>query len=268
MAGDEGQVACALAAFIGAIKCPSGQVASSVLSALLPHFETIFGVISGDRLCQAGREADERSSKRRLKQQSNEDLLAGWPAIDELSVEVKLSVLGAKFLSLFASALIKQHTSSSTSHTSLDTVSSIRSLTLGFLLHRLQSTTTSTLNIRLQYTLLKGLITCLPDASVADLVGPLMPLVLALQDTKHTLRLKLNTLLGRLLRGHRLSPAFLSLLYWSGAHEPLSTIKSTSKSLIVEIKNAGELAGEMGAVLCVIAAKHPDCQELGPLVEG
>lgn len=267
MAGDEGQVACALAAFIGAIKCPSGQVASSVLSGLLPHFETIFGVISGDRLCLATKESDERSaSKRRLKQQSNEDLLAGWPAIDELPVAVKLSVLGAKFLSLFASALIKQHTSSSTSQISLDTVSSIRSLTLGFLLHRLQSLSPS--NIRLQYTLLKGLITCLPDASVSDLIGPLMPLVLALQDTKHALRLKLNTLLGRLLRGHRLSPAFLSLLYWSGAHEPLLNIKSTVKSLIAEIKNAGELAGEMGAVLCVIASKHPDCQELGPLVEG
>ena len=264
LAGDQVQAVAALAAFIGAIKCPSSLVSGSVLTSLLPHFETIFGVISSDRFCPE-QASEEKSTKRRLKQ--NEDLLAGWPPINELPGQMKLSVLGAKFLALFASLLIKQHTNSASNSVSLDTVSSIRSLTLGFLLHRLESGAAS-VNIRLQYTLLKGLITCLPDASVGDLVGPLMPLLLALQDTKHALRLKLNTLLGRLLRGHRLSPAYLSLLYWSGAHEPQSNIKSTIKSLLGEIKNAQEMAGEMGAVLCVIASKHPDCQELGPIVEG
>lgn len=261
---DVGQVSVALASLTGLVK--GGQA-----RALMPHFESIFSLIS-NRCFPADSSfstlSSSSSSSKKSKSATNADLLANWPLITDLPAALQIATLSVRFLADFASSLIRQYSRTHVTDESgdLELVSSLRSISLGFFLERLQGVTLSKSKqiVRLKYSLLKGMITCLPDASISDLTEPLLPLFLSLQDAEHSLRLKLVTLLGRLLLGHRLSPAFLSLLFFAGAHEPLPVIRSTVKSFIAEISRSaqGLVERELLPVLCVAVVKHPDCQEV------
>lgn len=269
---DPDQVQVALAALTGLVK--AGQARG-----LLPHFETVFSLI-----CNRCFPADfnntsilsastTKKSKSSWNSSSSSDLLANWPLIADLPHALKMAVLSVRFLAVFASMLIRQYTrgqvpDESGSGGDLELVSSLRSITLGFFMERLQ--TISSIGgkykkiVRLKYSLLKGLITCLPDASISDLTDPLLPLFFSVQDGDHSLRLKLVTLLGRLLTAHRLSPAFLSLLFFAGAHEPLPEVRGTVKSFITQIGRSarGLIERELLPVLCVVVVKHPDCHQV------
>ena len=254
----------ALAALTGIVK--GGQA-----RALMPQFESLFSLIS--HRCFPSESIFSASGAKKAKTTNNNsatDLLQNWPKIADLSDPLKIATLSVRFLAVFASSLIRQYTRTHVQDDTIDDlelVSSLRSITLGFFLDRLEALNAGKSKqhpVRLKYSLLKGLITCLPDASVADLTGPLMPLFLAMQDADHALRLKLVTLLGRLLIAHRLSPAFLSLLFVGGAHEPLTQVRSTVKSLIGDVSRSahGLVERELLGVLCVVVVKHPDCQEV------
>ncbi len=263
---DSCQVTVALAALIGIVK--GGHARS-----LMAHFESLFSLIS-NRCFPIDQDFSSSTTisgtKKSKSNTSNTDLLANWPKIADLHDALKISTMSVRFLAVFASTLIRQYTRAPAHDDSgdLELVSSLRSITLGFFLDRLQGLSRGKKEvkqmIRLKYSLLKGLITCLPDASVSDLTGPLLPLFLAIQDSEHSLRLKLVTLLGRLLIAHRLSPAFVPLLFFSGAHEPLQQIRSTVKTFIADVSRTaqGLIERELLSVLCVVVVKHPDCQEV------
>lgn len=260
------QVKSALAALTGLIKLPTGSVTNNPSSDLVPHFETIFQVIS-QRLFSGSPASTSANKKARPV---DGDLMAGWPHVKDLSSDFQIPVLCIRFLAAFSSALIRQHTRKQDDPSiivDLDTISSIRSISVGFFLQHLQAIASGHVNTsRLQYSLLKGLMTCLPDASASDLTSHLQPLFLALQDTDQRLRYKLSTLLSKLIRNRRLSDAFLPLLFFAGAHESSLMIKSTLKSLLNEIirswpADSGTIE-ELLPLLIVYTVKHPDyCKE-------
>lgn len=258
------QVKSALAGLTGLVKI----AINSPCSTLVPHFEMIFELISQRLFAQIPTSPAERSSKK-SKLPVEGDLLTGWPGVRELTPDFQIPVLCVRFLAAFVSSLIRQHTRKQQDDTvliDLDTISSIRSISVGFFLTHLQGVTeatpSSTLIARLQYSLLKGLMTCLPDASASDLTSHLQPLFLALQDTDQRLRYKLSTLLSRLIRNRRLSDAFLPLLFFAGAHESSLLIKSTLKALLNEIIRSWPadsiIVEELLPVLIVYSVRHPD----------
>lgn len=238
-------------------------------STLVPHFEMIFELIS-QRLFAVIPPAppSERSNKKSKPFEG--DLLLGWPRVKDLSCDFQIPVLCVRFLAAFVSSLIRQHTRKQQDDSvliDLDTISSIRSLSVGFFLSHLQginneSSSSNVSILRLQYSLLKGLMTCLPDASASDLTSHLQPLFLALQDSDQRLRYKLSTLLSRLIRNRRLSDAFLPLLFFAGAHESSLLIKSTLKALLNEIIRSwpadSVIIEELLPVLIVYTVRHPD----------
>ena len=263
------QIKSALAGLTGFVKIVTGNSNSNFnsCSTLVPHFETIFELISHRLFVNIPKVTSERNNKK-LKPVEG-DLLAGWPSVNNLSSDFQIPVLCVRFLAAFVSALIRQHTRKQQDDSfliDLDTVSSIRSISVGFFLMHLQELgQPASINVnraRLQYSLLKGLMTCLPDASASDLTSHLQPLFLALQDTDQRLRYKLSTLLSRLIRNRRLSDAFLPLLFFAGAHETSLLIKSTLKALLNEIIRSwpadSVVIEELLPVLIVYTVKHPD----------
>lgn len=265
MAHDENaQVKSALAALTGLVKITGNN--NNPSSTLVPHFEMIFELISQRLFAQIPTAPAERTNKK-LKPVEGE-LMAGWPRVRDLASEFQVSVLCVRFLAAFVSSLIRQHTRKQQDDSvliDLDTISSIRSISVGFFLTHLQGiseSASSALVSRLQYSLLKGLMTCLPDASASDMTSHLQPLFLALQDTDQRLRYKLSTLLSRLIRNRRLSDAFLPLLFFAGAHESSLLIKSTLKALLNEIIRSwpadSQIIEELLPVLIVYTVKHPD----------
>ena len=263
MAQDEKvQVKSALAGLTGLVKI-SGN---NPCSLLVPHFETIFELIS-QRLYAKPPLTSSVERKNKKSKPVEGELLSGWPRVKELSYEFQVPVLSVRFLAAFVSALIRQHTRKQQENSvliDLDTISSIRSISVGFFLNNLEGLedSSSVSSSRLQYSLLKGLVTCLPDASASDLTSHLQPLFLALQDTDQRLRYKLSTLLSRLIRNRRLSDAFLPLLFFAGAHESSLLIKSTLKALLNEIIRSwpsdSAIIEELLPVLIVYTVKHPD----------
>lgn len=260
---DNVQVKSALSALTGLIKITGNN---NPCCTLVPHFEMIFELISQRLFSKIPSTPGVRGKKSKIVEG---DLLSGWPRIKDLSSEFQIPVLCVRFLGAFVSALIRQHTRKQHDDSvsiDLDTISSIRSISVGFFLSHLQEITESSssgLNTsRLQYSLLKGLMTCLPDASASDLISHLQPLFLALQDTEQRLRYKLSTLLSRLIRNRRLSDAFLPLLFFAGAHETSLLIKSTLKALLNEIIRSwpsdSAIIEELLPVLIVYTVKHPD----------
>lgn len=263
MAHDEKvQVKSALAGLTGLVKISLNNSCST----LVPHFEMIFELISQRLFAKVPVAPIQRTNKK--SKPTEGDLMAGWPRVKELSSDFQIPVLCIRFLAAFVSSLIRQHTRKQQEDAlliDLDTISSIRSISVGFFLTHLQEATESTSSApisRLQYSLLKGLMTCLPDASASDLTSHLQPLFLALQDTDHRLRYKLSTLLSRLIRNRRLSDAFLPLLFFAGAHETSLLIKSTLKALLNEIIRSWQadsvIIQELLPVLIVYTVKHPD----------
>jgi hypothetical protein len=256
------QVKSALAGLTGLVKISGNNPCSN----LVPHFEMIFELISQRLFVNIPTAPPERSNKKSKPVEG--DLMLGWPRVKDLLSDFQIPVLCVRFLAAFVSSLIRQHTRKQQDDTvliDLDTISSIRSLSVGFFLSQLQSVTESSSNVsisRLQYSLLKGLVTCLPDASASDLTSHLQPLFLALQDTDQRLRYKLSTLLSRLIRNRRLSDAFLPLLFFAGAHESSLLIKSTLKALLNEIIRSWPansfIIEELLPVLIVYTVRHPD----------
>ena len=263
MAHDEKvQVKSALAGLTGLVKITGNNPCST----LVPHFEMIFELFSQRLFAKIPTTPSERSNKKSKPVEG--DLMAGWPHVKDLLSDFQIPVLCVRFLAAFVSSLIRQHTRKQQDESvliDLDTISSIRSFSVGFFLNHLQDVTESSSSVsisRLQYSLLKGLMTCLPDASASDLTGHLQPLFLALQDTDQRLRYKLSTLLSRLIRNRRLSDAFLPLLFFAGAHESSLLIKSTLKALLNEIIRSWPadslIIEELLPVLIVYTVRHPD----------
>lgn len=266
MAQDEKvQIKSALAGLTGLVKISTN---SNPCATLVPHFEMIFELISQRLFSRIPEVSAERGGNKKSRAVEGE-LLAGWPCVKDLASDFQISVLCVRFLAAFVSALIRHHTRKQQDESveiDLDTISSIRSISVGFFLTHLQSINEAgKVNIntsRLQYSLLKGLMTCLPDASASDLTSHLQPLFLSLQDTEQRLRYKLSTLLSRLIRNRRLSDAFLPLLFFAGAHETSLLIKSTLKALLNEIIRSwpadSVIIEELLPVLIVYTVKHPD----------
>lgn len=274
MAHDEKvQTKSALAALTGLVKL-AGTGGNNPCSTLVPHFEMIFELISQRLFPQISVSGIADQPRGKKSKPVEEELMAGWPHVKELSSEYQIPVLCTRFLAAFVSALIRQHTRKQQDESvviDLDTISSIRSISVGFFLTHLQDLdeiangSNSLLPVsisRLHYSLLKGLMTCLPDASASDLTSHLQPLFLALQDTDQRLRYKLSTLLSRLIRNRRLSDAFLPLLFFAGAHESSLLIKSTLKALLNEIIRSwpadSAIIEELLPCLIVYTVKHPD----------
>lgn len=278
MAHDEKvQTKSALAALTGLVKLAGTGGGPNPCSTLVPHFEMIFELISQrlfPQLSAAAAAGMAEQPRGKKSKPVEDDLMAGWPHVKELPSEFQIPVLCTRFLAAFVSSLIRQHTRKQQDESiaiDLDTISSIRSISVGFFLTHLQglddivNSSGSQLPVpisRLHYSLLKGLMTCLPDASASDLTSHLQPLFLALQDTDQRLRYKLSTLLSRLIRNRRLSDAFLPLLFFAGAHESSLLIKSTLKALLNEIIRSwpadSAIIEELLPCLVVYTVKHPD----------
>jgi hypothetical protein len=262
---------------------------------LVPHFEMIFDLISqrlfdgnvvkeDNSKSESNSKSNSKNKNKSIKSQDKDEMidkspesqaLSDWPRIKNLPKDYQVQVLCVRFLATFVSALIRQHTHTDNGEEviDLDTISSIRSICVGFFLTRLndlESTNvdddTGVLKCRLQYSLLKGLLVCLPDASVSDLTSHLQPLFLALQATHQGLRYKLSTLLCRLIRSRRLSDAFIPLLFFAGGRETCLLIRSTLKALIAEIVRSwpcdSTVISELLPVLCVYTVRHPDYANL------
>ena len=269
---DKVQTKSALAGLTGIVKLTGTSTNNNnPCSNLVPHFEMIFELISQRLFPQIPNVSKSEPQQRGKRAKPVEgELMAGWPHVKDLSAEYQIPVLCIRFLAAFVSALIRQHTRKQSDESSvidLDTISSIRSISVGFFLMHLQGLNeiAGSSNVsasRLQYSLLKGLMTCLPDASASDLTSYLQPLFLALQHTDQRLRYKLSTLLSRLIRNRRLSDAFLPLLFFAGAHESSLLIKSTLKALLHEIIRSwpadSAIIEELLPCLIVYTVKHPD----------
>ena len=268
------QIKSALAGLTGLVKLTGTSSTNNSCSTLVPHFEMIFELISQRLFSQISTTGLAEQPRGKKSKPIEGELMAGWPHVKELSAEYQIPVLCIRFLAALVSSLIRQHTRKQHDDSiviDLDTISSIRSISVGFFLTHLQglddiaTSSSSQLPVsisRLQYSLLKGLMTCLPDASASDLTSHLQPLFLALQDTDQRLRYKLSTLLSRLIRNRRLSDAFLPLLFFAGAHESSLLIKSTLKALLNEIIRSwpadSSIIEELLPCLIVYTVKHPD----------
>ena len=270
------QIKSALAALTGLVK--TSNITFKTCPLLVPHFEMIFELIS-QRLFSAIPSAPPERKNKKSKIPVGEDLMLGWPLVCDLTSDFQIPVLCVRFLASFVYILIRQHTrkqnhnlqdNSSDSieqlfRVDLDTISSIRSFSVGFFLAQLKSLEEIPVTVsgsRLKYSLLKGLMTCLPDASASDLTTHLQPLFLALQDTDQRLRYKLSALLCKLIRSRRLSDAYLPLLFFAGAHESSLLIKSALKSQLNEIIRTwpvdSKIIEELLPVLIVYTVRHPD----------
>lgn len=272
------QIKSALAALTGLVK--TSNITFKTCPLLVPHFEMIFELISQRLFSTIPLATLERNNKK-SKIPVGEDLMFGWPRVCDLLSDFQIPVLCVRFLASFVYILIRQHTrkQSNQNHQNnnnpdqneqlfrvdLDTISSIRSFSVGFFLAQLKSLEEIPVTVsgsRLKYSLLKGLMTCLPDASASDLTTHLQPLFLALQDTDQRLRYKLSTLLCKLIRSRRLSDAFLPLLFFAGAHESSLLIKSALKSQLHEIIRSwpvdSKIIEELLPVLIVYTVRHPD----------
>jgi len=257
---------------------------------VVPHFEALFELAAGSLCSEAiisqilKEEPSSQRRKRPTAARANEDaraLLTDWPSVAQLrSLSMRKAILAIRLLVALVSALIRQHTRlAGNNHemmsmedglvVDLDVVSSIRSLVVGFLLSRLSlvGTETNDGNVfvtRIKYNLLKGLLTCLPDASVADVTThTLQPLLPALQDSDHRLRLKLVLLLGKLIRSRRVAEAFTPLLFFAGAHERLPAIKTVARNIIGEVDHVRSRLQQLLPVLIVYLAHYSDYADVG-----
>lgn len=261
-------------------------------SLLVPHFETLFELISTRLYTAEAPQSAGTAPTVRSKRSGGirgDNVMIGWPHMCDLDAAHQIPALCVRLLASFVAGLIRQHTRSAQgSHDpveiDVDVVSSVRSLVVGFFLTRLETTRNGGVEeARVRYALVKGLVTSLPDASPADLTTHLLPLFLACQDAEHRLRFKTVMLLTRLIRNRRLSDAFLPLLFFAGAHEPHPLIRATLRALLSEVariwnrvcdedggkeENAAvRMAGtvrieDLLPVLIVYTVQHPDYHDL------